>query len=130
MIRSPRDSITGYDIHLVFTQNQQEQAEHLFTACLEFLNENEISYHNHRVFSRPVGPWPTCMWQFELPISSRVQQDLGLCISWFMLNRGAFSVMVHPNTKQENGRGGAREDHGENHLWLGTPMPLKMSIFA
>ncbi|MAA79816.1 MAG: hypothetical protein CL916_11200 [Deltaproteobacteria bacterium] len=131
MIRSPHDSITGgYDVHLVFTSSQQELAKHLFTACLDFLHKNDIAYQNHRIFSRPVGPWPTCMWQFELPFSSRVHQDLGLCISWLMLNRGVFSVMVHPNTKKENGQGGALEDHGQNHLWLGAPMPLKMSIFT
>lgn len=130
MIRTPHHSITGgYDVHLVFTHGQHEEAKVLFTTCLEFLDENGVEYKNHRMFLQPVGPWPTEMWQFELPNSVHVHRDLGLCISWFMLNRGGFSVMVHPNTKEEGGKGGSLEDHGQNHLWLGTPVKLLMSIF-
>ena len=129
-MRSPKDSITGgYDIHLVFRENQREEAKHLFTACLDFLNDHGIEYQNHRIFPEPVGPWPTGMWQFELPSSSRSFHNLGMCISWLMLNRKGFSVMIHPNTKTEEGKGGAREDHEQNHLWLGTPIELHLSIF-
>jgi len=130
-MRSPNDSITGgYDVHLVFTKSQKKEAEHLFATCLSFLDEHGIKYQNHRVFSDPVGPWPTGMWQLELPSSSRVYHDLGMCISWLMLNREGFSVMIHPNTQKENEKGGALEDHGQNHLWLGKPVELKMSIFS
>lgn len=129
-MRSPNESIIGgYDIHVVFTKNQQKDAEHLFVACLYFLDEHEIAYHNQRLFSDPIGPWPTGMWQLELPSSAEVYHDLGMCISWLMINRGVFSVMIHPNTKKEGERGGPIEDHGQNHLWLGRPIELNMSIF-
>ena len=131
MIRTPQDSITGgYDFHLVFLSHQEDEAKKLFSACTDFMNKNKIRFTNNRIFAKPVGPWPTCMWQFELPPSSHVYRDLGLCVSWFMLNRGSYSVMVHPNTKSEHGLGGALEDHGQNQLWLGTPQVLNMSIFT
>lgn len=131
MTRSPIQSITGgYDVHLVFQEEREARATHLFHSCISFLNEHDIVYQNHRIFSQPVGPWPTGMWQFELPFSNHVFQDLGLCISWLMLNREDFSVMIHPNTKKERGVGGALEDHSQNHLWLGIPLQLKMSIFS
>ena len=129
-MRSPKESITGgYDIHLVFRENQRGEAERLFRSCLYFLDDHGIEYRNHRVFPEPVGPWPTGMWQFELPSSSHSFYDLGMCISWFMLNRKGFSVMIHPNTNTEDGKGGALEDHEQNHLWLGAPIELHLSIF-
>ena len=127
---SPQDFITkGYDLHVVFSDSQHQAAHALFEACLGFLDQSEISYHKHRFFSKPVGPWPTPMWQIILPHSDQVHSNLGLCIAWFMLNRGEFSVMIHPNTHQEQGRGGEYEDHSQNHLWLGSPLKLKMEIF-
>ena len=129
-MRSPQDSITkGYDLHVVFVESQQDKAKTLFEACLGFLDENEINYQKHRFFSKPVGPWPTPMWQIILPPSDQVHSHLGLCVAWFMLNRGEFSVMIHPNTLQKNGQGGEYEDHSQNHLWLGSPLKLKMDIF-
>ena len=129
-MRSPKTSITkGYDIHVVFSNEHEEEAQTLFDLCLTFLTENNISYQKHRIFSRPVGPWPTPMWQFILPSSDQVYHDLGLCIAWFMLNRGIFSVMIHPNTQQEDEHGGALEDHTQSHLWLGSPLELNVDIF-
>lgn len=130
-MRVPEEAVTkGYDIHVVFSENQQEMATELFYACLDFLNKQEITYQNHKIFAAPVGPWPTPMWQFVLPSSSRTHHDLGQCTAWFMLNRGSFSVMIHPNTKKENGRGGEYEDHVHNHLWLGPPQALHIDIFT
>ena len=129
-MRHPKNSIPkGYDIHVVFQDNQREEARLLFDSCIEFLINDDITFQNHKVFSSPVGPWPTPMWQFVLPSSPQVHHDLGLCISWFMLNRGELSVMIHPNSRKENELGGAYEDHVQNHLWLGQSMSLKIEIF-
>ena len=127
--RSPYTSIKSYDLHVVFSDTHREEAQLFFQQFLTFLEDHQIAYQKHRFFSEPVGPWPTPMWQCILPISEQVHQSLGLCISWFMLNRGDFSVMIHPNTHQEGEWGGVYEDHHQNHLWLGAPLELKLELF-
>ena len=127
MIRNPEHSVTdGYDIHVVFHKDQQENAHLLFKDFCAFLSSKEIPHKRAKIFDTPVGPWPTPMWQAILPKSERVYSDIGHCISWFMLNRRHFSVMIHPNTKEENGMGGNKEDHMQNMLWMGPSTPLKM----
>ena len=128
-IRSPFTSIKSYDLHVVFSESQIEEAQFFFQRFLSFLEEHQIEYQKHRFFTEPVGPWPTPMWQCILPSSDTLHQSLGLCTAWFMLNRGPFSVMIHPNTRQEGAYGGVYEDHSQNHLWLGDPLELKLELF-
>ena len=131
MIRNPFISITnGYDIHVVFSANQIEQANHLFIDFMTFISDNGIPHHRPKVFDKPVGPWTTPMWQVLLTQSNRVHHDLGTCIGWLMLNRRGFSVMIHPNTDLEHGLGGSYEDHSQNMLWLGQPMALKLGVLS
>ena len=130
MNRDPETSIVnGYDIHTVFEPEQKEAALALYHLFLDFLSKQNIPYQHNKVFDVPVGPWPTPMWQVILPSGKRSHLDLGPCIAWLMLNRGAFSVMIHPNTKQENGLGGGYEDHSQNMFWMGAPQTLKLHIF-
>ena len=125
MLRNPNTSITdGYDIHVVFSQNDEERATTLFEHFVGFIESKSIQYLRAKIFQRPVGPWPLPMWQVILPFQKNIYQDLGLCISWFMLNRDGFSVMIHPNTKEEDGKGGSYEDHVHNLIWLGKPVSL------
>ena len=127
MIRNPEHSVTdGYDIHVVFHKEQKEDAHLLFKDFCAFLSSIEIPHQRAKIFDTPVGPWPMPMWQTILPNSKSVYSDIGNCISWFMLNRGDFSVMIHPNTKEENGMGGSKEDHMQNMLWMGPSIPLKI----
>ncbi len=129
--RDPTRSIAGgLDIHLVFKPVDGPEARALQTQFVGFLRRRGVPFERALVFDAPVGPWPTPMWQVLLPPSSRVLQDLGVCIGWLMLNRGRFSVMVHPNTRREEGRGGMLEDHTDNTLWLGTPMLLRVETLT
>jgi aromatic ring-cleaving dioxygenase len=118
--------IHGYDIHVVFEAQQEPQACELFDQFRAHLAVNEIPHDRDMVFSEPVGPWPTPMWQVLLPQSDRVDRDLGICISWLMLNRGPFSVMVHPNTVKSDGSSASYEDHSTHMLWLGPPQDLRL----
>ena len=120
---------SGFDIHVVFSTSQTPKALSLYQACLSFLTEHNIAFHNHKVFHKPVGPWPLPMWQVILPTTPKIYEDLGRCISWFMMNREVFSVMIHPNTEQVGNKGGEYADHSQHHLWLGTPISLNMEIF-
>jgi aromatic ring-cleaving dioxygenase len=124
-IRNPDDTITdGIDIHVVFNDSEMIIATQLFEQFLSFVQHNNINHHRPLLFSSPVGPWPGPMWQVLLPDGPHLDADLGQCIRWLMINRGDLSVMVHPNTKEKSGRGGSREDHSQNTLWLGPPLPL------
>ncbi len=124
-IRNPDQSITrGYDIHLVFSPDQEEEATQLFDKFMEFIQAEKITHDRAKIFSKPVGPWPTPMWQVLLPESPHVESDLGRSISWLMLNHGEFPVMIHPNTKVEEGEGGSVEDHSRNMIWIGEPQKL------
>jgi aromatic ring-cleaving dioxygenase len=127
MIRNPEHSvIDGYDIHLVFQEAQKIDAQRLFSDFMDFLIQNKIPHKKSKIFDNPVGPWPCPMWQTILPQSDRIYTDLGHCVSWLMLNRRNFSVMIHPNTRKENDLGGSYEDHIINMLWLGPPLSLNI----
>lgn len=43
-------------------------------------------------------------------------------VSWLMLNRQGLDILVHPLSDDEY------EDHTDNALWLGTPVPLKLEV--
>ncbi|MDF1665616.1 MAG: DOPA 4,5-dioxygenase family protein [Planctomycetota bacterium] len=129
----PKDLIDqGFDIHLVFNEAQASEARQVFDAFIEFVEEREIPYQRGMIFEKPVGPWPTPMWQVLLrPESSfaQLESHIGACLGWMMINRGSFSVMIHPNTDESSESGGALRDHRDYCLWLGTPQNLKLSIF-
>lgn len=130
----PRDLIDqGFDIHLVFDEAQAPEAKQLFEAFKNFIEEREIPYQRGMIFEKPVGPWPTPMWQVLLrPESSfgQLESHLGACLAWMMINRGPFSVMIHPNSDERSEQGGALRDHRDHCLWLGRAQSLKLSIFG
>ncbi|MAY81013.1 MAG: hypothetical protein CL930_09545 [Deltaproteobacteria bacterium] len=127
-IRNPNDTITGgIDIHVVFRDSEARAASTLFDQFLVFVEENNIQHNRPLLFSSPVGPWPCPMWQVLLPNSPQLDADLGKCVRWLMINRGDLSVMIHPNTKVEEGHGGSVEDHSKNTAWLGPPISLLLN---
>ena len=131
MLREPTAFIPhGYDIHLVFEKPQLSKAVSIFEAFQRFLNDKKIPFDRAIVFEEAVGPWPGPMWQILLPQSSSVYTDLGLSISWLMLNRDEFSVMIHPNSLSTGDSGGGYEDHSQNMLWMGPPLTLSLDIFT
>ena len=101
------------------------------------INSNPLlAESNNRIFEKPVGPWPTPMWQLEIKNWDHSKEgqekfylDLGLSLSWLMLNRDKFSVMVHPNTKKMDSQGGDLRDHTDYTCWLGKSYELKIELF-
>lgn len=131
-IRVPNDHISdGFDVHVVFQEEQVDIADALFVAFQEFLKQEQVPHQRAILFSTPVGPWPTPMWQVLLrnPDPNALHRDLGTCAAWLMLNRGPLSVMVHANTKRLAEVGGEREDHTQNLFWMGPPLALKLDGF-
>ena len=119
----------GYDVHAVFEPTARAAAVAVFERFCVVLDSAQIPHHRPLIFEEPVGPWPTPMWQVLLPQSDRVHADLQYCIGWLLERRGTLSVMIHPNTQRENGRGGMLDDHTVHACWLGPAIPLRLSAF-
>jgi aromatic ring-cleaving dioxygenase len=131
-MRLPDDWITsGYDIHVVYTPTRQHEARALRQRFLSWLADEGIPFQRPIDFPEPVGPWPTAMWQVLLknPDPTAITHDLGRCVAWLMINRGALSVMIHPNTTPDGEFGGHLADHSEHRLWMGEPQELRLEIF-
>ncbi|KAG0221867.1 hypothetical protein BGW41_006464 [Actinomortierella wolfii] len=64
----------------------------------------------------PVGPHPIGSYEVWVP-----REDFARAYSWFVLNRGPHSVLIHPLTRD------VVADHSTRAAWLGTPVPLDLS---
>ena len=131
--RHPSDWIPdGYDVHVVYTDAERAAAHELYQRFIAYLDAEDIPYVRPILFEDPVGPWPTSMWQILLrnEDSVAIERDLGRCVAWMMINRGALSVMIHPNTTRDEEFGGGHADHSQYMLWMGSPQRLKLKIFS
>ena len=61
----------------------------------------------------PVGPHPTPQLLVTFPVSAFAR-----IVPFLMFNRGALSVLVHPES------GDPEADHGDHALWLGKAVDL------
>jgi aromatic ring-cleaving dioxygenase len=106
-LREP-DAISDYHAHVYFDPGTRDLAER-FRAVVAARFTVELG----KVNSGPIGPhtWPSYQIGFKPPV-------LGTLLPWLMLNRGALTVLVHPNT------GDDVADHTAHAVWLGTPLPL------
>ncbi|KAF9160651.1 hypothetical protein DFQ26_005296 [Actinomortierella ambigua] len=64
----------------------------------------------------PRGPHPIGSYEVWVP-----REDFARAYSWFVLNRGPHSILIHPLTREEVA------DHTSRATWLGTPVPLDVS---
>ena len=81
---------------LIISQENKAQtvfAHELWTRIRHEFPELRI----YRVWDRPVGPHPIAM--FEVNIFTPAQ--FGAFIAWLVINRGPLSVLVHPNTGED-----------------------------
>ena len=52
--------------------------------------------------------------------------QFGAFIPWLVINRGPLSVVVHPNTDNEDED---ERNHTQRATWLGERLPLDLSLF-
>jgi DOPA 4,5-dioxygenase len=66
---------------------------------------------------RPVGPHDRAMFQIAFA------PDLfATLVPWLMLNHGALSILVHPNS------GRPRQDHVADRIWIGEALPIRDEV--
>lgn len=106
-------AITSYHAH-IYWRSPEERAAAL--ALRQWIGER-FGVAMGRVHDQAVGPHLQPMYQvaFTPDVFPRL-------VPWLMLNRGALSVLIHPNT------GRARDDHLLHALWLGEPLTLRGEV--
>jgi DOPA 4,5-dioxygenase len=106
--------ITGYHAHVYFDADTVDQARLLCEAA-----RDRFGVVMGRVHEKCVGPHPR--WSCQL--AATPQQFAGL-LPWLALNRGRLVVFAHPESGDE------LADHRDHGIWLGTGLPLDLSIFV
>lgn len=108
------DMITGYHAHIYFDAETGHQARTLCEAA-----RDRFGVIMGRVHEKCVGPHPR--WSCQLAATPAQFADL---LPWLALNRGGLVVFAHPES------GDALADHRDHGIWLGTGLPLDLSIFG
>lgn len=69
--------------------------------------------YDHDVETETLGPFAVGEWSMFVPV-----HYYHAVLPWFLMNRGDFSLLVHPNTGCEY------EDHGIRAQWSGMPWQM------
>lgn len=106
------ESVTDYHAHVYY-----DAASKAAAAALRAAAETRFGMASFgRWHDDPVGPHP--VGSFQIAFSPAL---FGEIVPWLALNRGALTVLVHPNTGQD------LEDHRDRAIWLGQPQALDLS---
>ncbi|EEP75584.1 predicted protein [Uncinocarpus reesii 1704] len=115
-----RDDVVGFDVHIYHYQNNPEQVE-FAKALWERIRREFPELRIYDFFDRPLGPHPVAM--FEVNIFTPSQ--FGAFIPWLVINRGPLSVLIHPNTIDEE----EERNHTQRATWMGERIPLDLRVF-
>ncbi|GES65328.1 DOPA-like-domain-containing protein [Aspergillus terreus] len=110
----------GFDIHIYHFQTNPDQAAYA-KALWERIRREFPELRIYQFFDRPIGPHPVAM--FEVNLFTPAQ--FGAFIPWLVINRGPLSVLVHPNTTEEE----EERNHTQRATWLGDRIPLDLRLF-
>ena len=105
-------TIRGYHAHIYYDRETRPAAERLREAI-----GGNFEVQLGRWHDEPVGPHPTSMYQVAFPVT-----EFARLVPWLMLNRGALTVLVHPEADN------AYDDHTAHAMWLGPPLPLRVEV--
>jgi DOPA 4,5-dioxygenase len=130
--------IREFHFHVYFFQHnaaQFEAAERLRRQLVARVQAGEFVAVCHGVTSQmlpsldeasippfniaPIGPHPCGSFEVWVPDIS-----FAAVHSWFMLNRGDLTILIHPLTEK------MLLDHTERAMWLGSPFPLNLGDFT
>ncbi|KAI1662330.1 DOPA-like domain-containing protein [Daldinia decipiens] len=113
----------GFDVHIYHFQNSESQTRHA-KELWERIRREFPELRIYRFWDKPVGPHPIAM--FEVNLFSPAQ--FGAFIPWLAIYRGPLSVLVHPNTVEED-EGAERRNHSQRAIWMGERLPLDLDLF-
>ena len=113
MTKRPTNDYDSYHAHVYFDETSVEQASSLCEQAGELL-----AVKVGRLHQKLVGPHPC--WSCQLAFD-KTQFDT--VIPWLEGHRAGLTVFVHGLT------GNDLKDHTDGASWLGTAIPLNLSIF-
>jgi aromatic ring-cleaving dioxygenase len=106
--------IRGFHAHVYYNSDTKPAATQLRETLITKFKVEPGGFSDE-----PAGPHPIS--QFNVIFETDEFQNV---VPWLMLNRQGLDVLVHPLTDS------SYDDHSENALWLGTPVPLKLDILG
>ncbi|KAF9919805.1 hypothetical protein FBU30_010517 [Linnemannia zychae] len=121
-IQSEYDNeIKEFHFHLYWFQNNSAShasAVKLRDRIIELAQQGffQVVPLKNGINTAPRGPHPIGSYEVWC-----AREDFARCYSWFVLNRGPHSILIHPLTREE------LADHSSRAAWLGTPVPLDFS---
>jgi len=113
------NEIKEFHFHVYFFQDNTESnksAEALFNKISNLVAAGFFYTMPLRINRKPRGPHSIGSFEVWCP-----KEHFSRVYSWFLLNRGPHSVLVHPLTREEI------KDHTERVAWMGAPVPLDLS---
>jgi aromatic ring-cleaving dioxygenase len=106
--------ITGYHAHVYYDASSASRARAVCEAA-----HAAFGVSMGRMHDKPVGPHPTGSCQL-----AATPAEFAVLLPWLALNREGLVVFAHPET------GDHLADHRDHGIWLGTGLPLDLSIFG
>jgi aromatic ring-cleaving dioxygenase len=114
--------VDEYHIHTYFDEHNaasRAAAMEIRSKLEDLLRSGRFPIQLGRVNDGPRGPHPIGSFETWVPAEA-----LGDVLGWFMLHRGALSVMLHPLTTREV------LDHTTRAMWLGQVLPLDLTCLS
>ncbi|KAI9309044.1 DOPA-like domain-containing protein [Cunninghamella echinulata] len=115
-----KEEIKEWHFHIYFFQNNNEQKEAALALRNRVLSLVQGGFFEvvplHRVNYGPIGPHTVGSYEVWCPT-----EYFARAFSFFTLNRGDLSILIHPLTKYP------LKDHSSRAVWLGHSFPLDLS---
>jgi DOPA 4,5-dioxygenase len=103
--------IDGYHAHVYYDPTTRARA-----AQLRETIASALGVEVRELSDEPRGPHPVP--QFRFMFTTAQFENI---VQWLMLNRQGLDVLAHPLTEN------SYDDHSSYAVWLGSPVPLKLS---
>lgn len=118
--------IKYYDFHVYYVDHNEQSVTEATALRNKLLADFRVEGDEGLIIvkklrdNKVIGPHITHFWEVDV-----VRPEIFVrLLSWFQLNHGTLSVLIHPQT------GNDLLDHTERALWLGKPLPILENIFS